>query len=155
MQHWDLKKKVEVTKARIIEWYEMNDGKVYISFSGGKDSTVLLDIARSIYPDLQAVYIDTGLEYPELRKFVLTIPMNNCVASYIDKVLERRCDILFMRYKDSPCRSLVTIEVANGKIVQALQKFNDPLTAEQADVVEKWNRWYENKLKSEVIKNAS
>lgn len=74
MQHWDLKKKVEVTKARIIEWYEMNDGKVYISFSGGKDSTVLLDIARSIYPDLQAVYIDTGLEYPELRKFVLTIP---------------------------------------------------------------------------------
>ena len=83
------------------------------------------------------------------------VQMNNCVASYIDKVLERRCDILFMRYKDSPCRSLVTIEVANGKIVQALQKFNDPLTAEQADVVEKWNRWYENKLKSEVIKNAS
>jgi hypothetical protein len=47
------------------------------------------------------------------------------------------------------------VEVANGKIVQALQKFNDPLTAEQADAVNKWNRWYENKNKSEVMKNAS
>ena len=42
--------------------------------SGGKDSTVLLDLARRIYPDIPAVFIDTGLEYPELRDFVKTIP---------------------------------------------------------------------------------
>lgn len=72
MQSWELDKKIQVTKARIIEWYEKNDGKVYISFSGGKDSTVLTHIARSIYPDIVAVYIDTGLEYPEVRSFALS-----------------------------------------------------------------------------------
>jgi 3'-phosphoadenosine 5'-phosphosulfate sulfotransferase (PAPS reductase)/FAD synthetase len=43
-----------------------------VSFSGGKDSTVLLDLARRIYPDIEAVFIDTGLEYPEIKQFVKT-----------------------------------------------------------------------------------
>lgn len=45
-------------------------GQVYVSFSGGKDSVVLLHLVRRLYPDVLGVYIDTGLEYPELRKFV-------------------------------------------------------------------------------------
>lgn len=55
---------------RITEWYEHWQGKVYVSFSGGKDSTVLLDIARSVYSGIEAVFVDTGLEYPEIREFV-------------------------------------------------------------------------------------
>lgn len=74
MQSWPLERKIQVTQTRIIEWYQRNDGKVYVSFSGGKDSTVLLDLVRRIYPDVPAVFIDTGLEYPELREFVKTIP---------------------------------------------------------------------------------
>ena len=42
----------------------------FVSFSGGKDSTVLLHIVRKIYPELSAVFVDTGLEYPEIRDFV-------------------------------------------------------------------------------------
>ena len=45
-------------------------GKCYVSFSGGKDSTVLLHIVRSLFPDVKGVYIDTGLEYPEIKEFV-------------------------------------------------------------------------------------
>lgn len=74
MQSWSLQRKIQVTQARIIEWYEKNDGKVYVSFSGGKDSTVLLDLVRRIYPNVPAVFVDTGLEYPELREFVKTVP---------------------------------------------------------------------------------
>ena len=74
MQSWSLERKIQVTQTRIIEWYQRNNGKVYVSFSGGKDSTVLLDLVRRIYPDVPAVFIDTGLEYPELREFVKTIP---------------------------------------------------------------------------------
>lgn len=44
--------------------------KVYISWSGGKDSTVLLDIARRMYPDILAVFCATGNEYPDIMKFV-------------------------------------------------------------------------------------
>lgn len=70
MQAWPLERKVQVTQTRIIEWYQHFDGNIYVSFSGGKDSTVLLDLTRRIYPDVPAVYIDTGLEYPEIKQFV-------------------------------------------------------------------------------------
>lgn len=73
MQAWSLARKIRVTQTRIMEWYYKFDGKVYVSFSGGKDSTVLLDLARRAFPDIKAVYIDTGLEYPELREFVKTV----------------------------------------------------------------------------------
>lgn len=49
MQNYPLWLKVEKTKLRIREWYEFYNGDVYVSFSGGKDSTVLLDIVRSMY----------------------------------------------------------------------------------------------------------
>ena len=73
MQSWSLQRKIQVTQTRIIEWHQRNSGKVYVSFSGGKDSTVLLDLARRVYPEIPAVFVDTGLEYPELRNFVKTI----------------------------------------------------------------------------------
>lgn len=73
LQNLSLKEKVKQTKMRIVEWYSYFDGKIYISFSGGKDSTVLLHIARQLYPDVEAVFIDTGLEFPEIKDFVRTV----------------------------------------------------------------------------------
>lgn len=73
MQSWNLETKIQVTQTRILEWYKHYDGNVYVSFSGGKDSTVLLDLVRRMFPDVEAVYCDTGLEYPEIREFVKTL----------------------------------------------------------------------------------
>lgn len=74
MQDYSLERKIQLTCERIKAWYEWWDGQVYISFSGGKDSTVLLDLIRNEcgYVDVPAVFIDTGLEYPEIREFVKT-----------------------------------------------------------------------------------
>lgn len=70
MQAFSLEKKIELAKANIQEWYEYWNGNVYVSFSGGKDSTVLLHLVRSVFPDVPAVYSNTGLEYPDVRKHV-------------------------------------------------------------------------------------
>ena len=70
LQSKTLKEKIQISSARIIEWYERWNGQVYVSFSGGKDSVVLLHLVRRLYPDVLGVYMDTGLEYPELREFV-------------------------------------------------------------------------------------
>lgn len=68
-----LEVKVLMTKQRIREWIdEFGVDGVYVSFSGGKDSTVLLHLVREMFPDVPAVFVDTGLEYPEIREFVKT-----------------------------------------------------------------------------------
>lgn len=72
-QQLPLGSKVGMTLLKIREYYDYHKGKVYVSFSGGKDSTVLLHLVRSLYPDVIAVYVNTGLEYPEINEFVETI----------------------------------------------------------------------------------
>lgn len=69
LQALPLERKIMITQTRIIEWYTRWKGQVYVNFSGGKDSTVLLHIARQCFPDIEAVFINTGLEYPEIQKF--------------------------------------------------------------------------------------
>lgn len=65
--------KIKKTQQRIREWVgEYGVDGVYCSFSGGKDSTVLLHIARQIYPDIKAVFSNTSLEFPEIVQFVRT-----------------------------------------------------------------------------------
>ncbi|MBQ8094098.1 MAG: phosphoadenosine phosphosulfate reductase family protein [Clostridia bacterium] len=63
--------KVKLTRQRIREWVEYWNGQVYVSFSGGKDSTVLLHLVRQMYPWVPAVFSNTGLEFPEVRRFAL------------------------------------------------------------------------------------
>lgn len=70
MQSLPLKAKIRMSIERIKAYYEHFDGQVYVSFSGGKDSTVLLHLVRSVYPEVGGVYCDTGLEYPEIKEFV-------------------------------------------------------------------------------------
>lgn len=71
-QSLSLDAKISHAVRRINEFYSEMNGQVYVSFSGGKDSTVLLDLVRREYPDTPAVFVDTGLEYPEIREFVKT-----------------------------------------------------------------------------------
>lgn len=70
---FSLEEKEEFTRDVIQQWYEYWEGKVRVSFSGGKDSTVLLHQVRKLYPDVPATFVDTGLEYPEIITFVKTI----------------------------------------------------------------------------------
>ena len=72
MQSLPLAAKIIMTQQRIRQWYEHWDGMVYVSFSGGKDSTVLKHIVDSMYDDVPALFVNTGLEYPEIQKFAMS-----------------------------------------------------------------------------------
>ena len=73
MQSVPLHGKIVMTQQRIRQWYEHWEGQVYVGFSGGKDSTVLKHIVDSMYDDVPAVFVNTGLEYPEIQQFVRSI----------------------------------------------------------------------------------
>ncbi len=64
--------KILMTKRRLKQWHIQYNGNVYLAFSGGKDSTVLKDILQDIFPDVPAVFCNTGLEYPEVKKFAMS-----------------------------------------------------------------------------------
>lgn len=73
LQALPLELKVMKTQQRIREWVQYyGENGVAVSFSGGKDSTVLLHLVRQLYPDIEAVFVNTGLEYPEIQQFVKT-----------------------------------------------------------------------------------
>ena len=74
MQSLPLAAKIRMTQRRIRDWYDYWGGQVYVSFSGGKDSTVLKHIVDSMYDDVPAMFVNTGLEYPEIQKFAMSQP---------------------------------------------------------------------------------
>ena len=71
MQSLPLEAKIRMTQQRIRQWYDHWEGEVYVSFSGGKDSTVLKHIVDSMYDDVPALFVNTGLEYPEIQRFAM------------------------------------------------------------------------------------
>jgi 3'-phosphoadenosine 5'-phosphosulfate sulfotransferase (PAPS reductase)/FAD synthetase len=67
--------KIKFSFQRMREWTrEFGGNGVYVSFSGGKDSTVLADLYAQFCKEwgyeMWLVFVNTGLEYPEIQKFV-------------------------------------------------------------------------------------
>lgn len=65
--------KILMTQQRIREFYNANSGKVFLSFSGGKDSQVLGHIIRSMespYCDIEFVFFDTNNERKDVFEIV-------------------------------------------------------------------------------------
>lgn len=75
MQSLPLSAKISMTARRINEWVnEFGEDGVYLSFSGGKDSTVLAHIIREVcgYKNIPFVFVDVPTQYPELKEFAKT-----------------------------------------------------------------------------------
>ena len=77
-QSLPLEAKLPLTKARIREYFtKLGCENVYLSYSGGMDSTVLKHIIEQVINETKyftmptIVYLDTWLEYPEVRQHVI------------------------------------------------------------------------------------
>lgn len=78
LQSMTLEEKDFTTYQKITEWYLAWEGECYVSFSGSKDSTLLAYLVAQTFAEnewnktpLVLCFMDTGLEYPEIRNFVL------------------------------------------------------------------------------------
>ena len=101
MQSLPLDAKIVMTQERIRQWYDHWDGQVYVSFSGGKDSTVLKHIVDGMYDDVPAVFVNTGLEFPEIQQFVREIKAGkyDCFNPDVDIIRpEMRFDEVIRKY---------------------------------------------------------
>jgi len=83
----DLIPKIESAKVLISDALSKSQ-KPIIAFSGGKDSLVVLDLVRSINPNVIGVFEDTTNEYPETLKFIKTVP--NIIELHPEKTY-RQC----------------------------------------------------------------
>jgi 3'-phosphoadenosine 5'-phosphosulfate sulfotransferase (PAPS reductase)/FAD synthetase len=70
-QGWTLEQKIDHAAGVVSSFSTRTHGNIFASFSGGKDSTVMLDIIRRfVDKNVPAVFCNTGNEYPEVVKFV-------------------------------------------------------------------------------------
>ena len=89
-----------MTQQRIRQWYEYWDGQVYVAVSG-MDSTVLKHIIDQMYSDVPALFVNTGLEYPEIQKFWKDVKSGKypCFNSDVEIVRpEMRFDEVIKKY---------------------------------------------------------
>ena len=104
---------------------------------------------KRITPEYECSFGDYQFIYPKSTQEIKdeAVQQNNCVASYIDDVIDDKCHIMFLRKKDKPNDSLVTIEIRNNKIVQAKRKFNYPVTDEDQKAIDAWDKKFSKKEK--------
>lgn len=80
---------------------------IYVSYSGGKDSTVLSHIARSIKPDILHIFSNTTCEYPETLKHIKWEKeengMNVITVRPFDKFVSLGISKKLSKTKDSQC----------------------------------------------------
>lgn len=125
MQNYPLDIKIAKTKNRIREFYEYFNGEVYVAFSGGNDSLVMLHIIRSLYPDVPAVFVDTGVEFPEVRRFVKTF--DNITILKPEKNFSQvisECGYPVVSKDVSNAVRLARKNIADGKITARVKQFD-------------------------------
>lgn len=118
--------KIRMTMERIRNWVnEYGEDGVYVSFSGGKDSTVLVDIVRNWlgYKDIPLVFVDVPTQYPELKEF----------ATSFDDVTVLKPNISFMQVCEKYGFPLISKEVSE-KTMYA-RKYLEKYLAEQTDTL--------------------
>lgn len=110
------------------------------------------EFKKIIYKGYEYQYKGYKFFYPNSTQEIKdeAVQQNNCVASYIKRVLEGKCHILFLRKADKPNESLVTIEVVNNKIVQARGKYNRNISEAEREVVDRWNKKFSIKEERKV-----
>lgn len=77
---------------------------------------------------------------PESKDEIIdeSIQQANCLAGYIQSFTDGKSNLFFLRKLKNPEKSLVTIEIRDGRLTQAYRARNKPISYEERAVVHKW-----------------
>ena len=105
-----------------------------------------INFSKRVNHKMDFRYKDWAVIYPDSTQDIKdeAVQQNNCVASYIQSVIDGKCDILFLRKIGTLNKSLVTVEVRDGKVVQCRRKYNWECTPEELDVLNRYEKYLEN-----------
>jgi len=142
-----LNAKITLSKKRIREWLDAFDDQCYVAFSGGKDSTVLLDLVWSIDPTIPAVFVDTGLEYPEIREFVKSygervvwlrpkMRFDQVIEKYGYPVLSKKISMGVDRYRNTKSVVQKTLRLHGGINPSSGKKQNRTIPVKYHNIVQ-------------------
>jgi 3'-phosphoadenosine 5'-phosphosulfate sulfotransferase (PAPS reductase)/FAD synthetase len=137
MQSLPLSAKVMMSERRLIDWADYYHGDVYIGFSGGIDSVVLKYIADGLHYKFPSVFANTGLEYPEIQKFVRDVKAGkfSCFNPDVEIIRpEMRFDEVIKKYGYPVISKTISKKVGtvqrNGKGCQTYRFFKGEAKSE-------------------------
>lgn len=123
-----LEDKIRFTQRRIHEWVDsFGLTYIYISFSGGKDSTVLLHLVRELYPEAKAMFVDTGLEYPEIKQFVKSFDNVDIIRPkkmFNEVIEEYGFPIISKEVSECVYQARIALERNNGQYMYRVKQIN-------------------------------
>jgi len=124
-----LEEKIKIAENNIWEWHEYWKGKVYVAFSGGKDSICLLHLVRLMFPKIPAVYYSIGIEFPEVMKIIKTTNNIQIIKPRISfkKVLQNYGYPIVSKetaFKIREARNTSSSYLRNMRIIGDLGKYN-------------------------------
>lgn len=98
---------------------------------------------KRVNPKMETTIGNYKFIYPKTTNDIKqeAVMQSNCVASYIDRVINGECDIILMRDKNDVDNSLVTVEIRDGKVVQARQRFNENVAENQQKALNKYEEY--------------
>ena len=107
----------------------------YNAFKQEYDEQAFLKFQK---PELEFKEKDFCVVTPKTSKDIISegTSLNHCVSSYVDRILEGRTMIIFMRRAKIPEDSLITLEYKKGAIVQARGSYNRNLEEKEMKFLE-------------------
>lgn len=105
-----------------------------------------INFSKRVNHKMDFRYKDWAVIYPDSTQDIKdeAVQQNNCVASYIQSVIDGKCDIVFLRKIGTLNKSLVTVEVRDEKVVQCRGKYNRECTPEELDVLSRYEVYLKN-----------
>lgn len=138
-EEFSIPRMIEVLSDLPKDIFEMTEGQQDI-----KEPQLFKDIRKEIEERTFEEHIPKDLEYQNtIDHYCIVVPicgddvdkegrsLMHCVGSYIGNILKGRNKILFLRFKDTPDKSLCTIDIVRGKVVAAKGEKNRDLTEDE------------------------